>query len=82
MASWKIDITLNSPYTSKAVMRFVDDLRRQQYIRFNSMWDIEINGYDDYTIHATTDYDGVKDAIVDTCERAQDYAPHKMILEA
>lgn len=81
MSSWIIDIILDNSYTSKAVMRYVDYLRGQQYIRYNSMFNIEINGFDDYTIHITTDYDGVKDAVIDTCEREKDYWPHTMIVK-
>lgn len=80
MSSWFIDIVLKSPYTAKAVYRFVGFIREQQYIRYNSMFNIEINGYDDYTIHISTDYDGVKDAIIDTCEREQKYRPHDLRL--
>lgn len=83
MASWKIDISLKQPYTSRMVYQLVGCLRKQQYIRYNSMFNIEINGSDDYTIRISTDYDGVKDAIVDTCERVQTRnIPHNMVVEA
>lgn len=70
---WKINITLNEPYRDKEVFRMVELLREQQYIRLNSIFDIEINGFSDYTVFVTTDRDGVKDAIIDTCQRCQSY---------
>lgn len=59
-------------------------LRKQEYIRRNSMMEIVVNGFDDYIVNITTDYDGVKDAIEDTLERHETgiYQHERTIKEA
>lgn len=83
MTSWLITIIpANQNLTGSGSI--IKLLRRQEYIRRNTIMEIVVNGFDDYTVQITTDYDGVKDAIIDTLERHETgiYQHEKIVKEA